>query len=144
INIGKGTSLCANKSCPKFAGPSTASFCQPCAAMIMPTISRTISTANSESRAGSKTPNTLILTLLLLRSELERDVLPFLRVELIPVYGHWCAEFPRTLIFHRIAQKGSSRKLVFLRPHTYTVPGRRQARLISELPSRVLLGNWDA
>src|SRR5215212_11184888 len=104
MNIGKGTPLCANKVWPKFAGPMTASFCQPCAAMIMPTISRTISKANSESRAGSKRPNTLILTLLLLRSELERDVL-FLRVELISVYGHWCAEFPRTLIFHRIAEK---------------------------------------
>src|SRR5215210_8014955 len=89
----------------------TASFCQPCAAMIMPTISRTISKATSESRAGNERPNTLILTLLLLRSELERDVLLFLRVELISVYSHWCAEFPRTLIFHRIAEKGSSRKL---------------------------------
>src|SRR5215207_7433814 len=111
MNIGKGTPLCANKSLPKFAGPSTASFCQPCAAMIMPTITRTTSKATSESRADSERPNTLILTLLLVRSELERDVLLFLRLELISVYGHWCAEFPRTLIFHRIAEKGCSRKL---------------------------------
>src|SRR5215211_7047129 len=101
MNIGKGTPLCANKSCPKFAGPSTASFCQPCAAIIMPTITRTTSKANSERWAGSERPNTLILTLLLLRSELERDVLLFLGLELISVYGHWCAEFPRALIFHR-------------------------------------------
>src|SRR5829696_4869236 len=113
MNIGKGTSLFANKSLPKFAGPSTASFCQPWAAMIMPTITRTTSKANSESRADSERPNTLILTLLLVRSELERDVLLFLRLELISVYGHWCAEFPRTLIFHRIAEKGYSRKLGF-------------------------------
>src|SRR5215217_1160798 len=83
--------------------------------MIMPTISRTISKATSERWAGSKRPNTLILTLLLLRSELERDVLFFLRLELIAVYGHWCAEFPRTLIFHRLAEKGSSRKLSRIR-----------------------------
>jgi hypothetical protein len=28
----------------------------------------------------------------------------------------------------------------FIHPHTYTVPGRTQAGLISELPRRVLLG----
>src|SRR5829696_4927630 len=95
----------------------SASFCQPCAAMIMPTITRTTSKATSESRAGSERPNTLILTLLLLRSKLERDVLPFLRLELISVYGHWCAEFPRTLIFHRIAEKAHSRKPGFR--HTF-------------------------
>ena len=57
--------------------------------MIMPTITRTTSKATTESWAGSERPNTLILTLLLLRSELERDVLLFLRLKLIPVYGHW-------------------------------------------------------
>src|SRR5215204_5530199 len=108
MNIGKGTPLCANKSLPKFAGPSTASFCQPCAAMIMPTITRTTSKATSESRVGTKRPNTLILTLLLLRSELERDVLPFLRLELISVYGQWCAEFAGGGRCERIAEKGSS------------------------------------
>ena len=44
-------------------------------------------------------------------------------------------------LIHRAAEKGSSRKPALIRPHTYTVPGRRRAGLISELPRRVLLGN---
>src|SRR5215203_202067 len=35
---------------------------------------------------------------------------------------------------HRAAEKAHSRKLVFVRPHTYTVPGRRQAGLFTGLP----------
>ena len=44
---------------------------------------------------------------------------------------------------HRTAQKGPSRKPLYIRPHTYPVPGRRQAelRLFSESSRRVLLGN---
>src|SRR5215204_122420 len=42
---------------------------------------------------------------------------------------------------HRAAERAHSRKPRFIHPHTYKVPGRRQAGLISELPSRVLLGN---
>ena len=43
---------------------------------------------------------------------------------------------------HPIAEKAHSRKLVFIHPHTYKVPGRRQAGLFSELPSKVILGNY--
>src|SRR5215218_8829766 len=48
-----------------------------------------------------------------------------------------------------LAREGSnpspsaSRKPAFIRPHTYTMAGRRQAGLISELPRRVLLGNSE-
>src|SRR5215208_6680473 len=42
---------------------------------------------------------------------------------------------------HRAAEKAHSRKPVFIHPHAFTVSGRRQAGLISELPRRVLLGN---
>ena len=41
----------------------------------------------------------------------------------------------------RESEKAHSRILVFLRPHTYTVPGRMQAGLFTGLPRRVLLGN---
>ena|SRR5215213_1048961 len=40
-------------------------------------------------------------------------------------------------------EKGHSRKPTFIHSHTYTVPGRRQAGLFSELPRRVLLGNSE-
>jgi len=42
----------------------------------------------------------------------------------------------------QIAKKGSSRKPPLLRPYTYPVPGRRQAGLFSELPSKVILGYY--
>src|SRR5215217_2010812 len=47
------------------------------------------------------------------------------------------------LPIHRAAEKGSSRKPAFIHPHTYGVPGRRQAelRVFTESPGRVLLGN---
>jgi hypothetical protein len=41
----------------------------------------------------------------------------------------------------RESENEPSRILVFLRPHTYTVPGRMQAGLFTGLPRRVLLGN---
>ena len=41
----------------------------------------------------------------------------------------------------RESENAHSRILVFLRPHTYTVPGRMQAGLFTGLPRRVLLGN---
>src|SRR5215218_9512199 len=43
---------------------------------------------------------------------------------------------------HPASEKAHSRKPALIHPHTYKVPGRRQAGLFSELPSRVLLGNW--
>src|SRR5215204_1180705 len=42
---------------------------------------------------------------------------------------------------HRASGKAHSRKPVFIHPHAFTVSGRRQVALISELPRRVLLGN---
>src|SRR5215208_813749 len=42
---------------------------------------------------------------------------------------------------YRGADKEYSPKPTFIHSHRYTVPGRRQAGLISELPRRVLLGN---
>src|SRR5215217_6956614 len=113
MNIGKGTPLCAKKLRPKFAGPITVSFCQPWAAMIMPTITRTTRKATSESWAGSERPNTLILTLLPVRGGSDRDVLPFLRLELTSVYGHWCSEVPRTLLVgSSVSENTPSRQLV--------------------------------
>src|SRR5215211_1279731 len=51
-------------------------------------------------------------------------------------------QLERWVVFiHRVAEKAHSRKPAFIHPHTYTVPGRRQAGLFSELPRRVLLGN---
>ena len=44
---------------------------------------------------------------------------------------------------HRVSEKAHSRKPIFVRPHTYTVPGSRQAGLFSELPRRTLLGNSE-
>ena len=44
-------------------------------------------------------------------------------------------------IIHSNTEEAHYRKLVFLRPHTYTVPERRQACLFTGLPRRVLLGN---
>src|SRR5215204_3663278 len=81
--------------------------------MIMPTITRTASKATSESWAGSERPNTLILTLLPVRGGSDRDVLPFLRLELTSVYGHWCSEVPRTLSsVNSVSENPPSRQLV--------------------------------
>src|SRR5215208_6575709 len=53
-----------------------------------------------------------------------------------------CTKLPRrVLLGNSVSGKRGSRKPAFIRPHTYTMPGRRQAGLISELPRRVLLGN---
>ena len=48
----------------------------------------------------------------------------------------------RVASIHRVAEKAHSRKPRFIHPHSYKVPRRRQEGLISELPRRVLLGNW--
>ena len=55
--------------------------------------------------------------------------------------GHKAKPCAPTESIHRAAEKNSSRKPAFIHPHTYTVPGRRHAGLISKLPRRVLLGN---
>src|SRR5215216_1644352 len=47
------------------------------------------------------------------------------------------------VLIHRESEKGSSQKPAYIHPHSYTVPGRTRAGLISGLPRRVLLGNSD-
>src|SRR5215217_4722987 len=47
----------------------------------------------------------------------------------------------RAASIHRTSERAHSRKPALIHPHTYKVPERRQAGLISELPRRVLLGN---
>src|SRR5215208_5618401 len=47
----------------------------------------------------------------------------------------------RAASIHLPSEKAHSRKPALIHPHTYKVPERRQAGLISELPRRVLLGN---
>jgi hypothetical protein len=47
----------------------------------------------------------------------------------------------RSVSIHRTPERAHSRKPALIHPHTYKVPGRRQAGLISELPRRGLLGH---
>src|SRR5215218_3410019 len=50
----------------------------------------------------------------------------------------------RAASIHRTSERAHSRKPALIHPHTYKVPERRQAGLISELPRRVLLGTWSS
>ena len=43
---------------------------------------------------------------------------------------------------HRVSDTALCRKPTCIHSRTYKVPGRRQAGLISELPGRVLIGNF--
>ena len=43
---------------------------------------------------------------------------------------------------HRASDKAHSRKPISIHSHAYVVLGRMRAGLFSELPTRVLLGNW--
>src|SRR5215213_9389169 len=55
---------------------------------------------------------------------------------------HYFYEMTGCCSIHRDAEKGSSPKPRFIRPHTCTVPGRMVAgRLFIKLPRRTLLGN---
>ena len=65
MNTGKGTPSPARACAPKFAGPTWVSFCNPCANMITPTITRTTSGARPASRAIGERLSVLILFLLL-------------------------------------------------------------------------------
>jgi len=50
----------------------------------------------------------------------------------------------RVASIRRVSEKNLSRNPVFIHPHAFTVSGRMgAARLFSELPRRVLLGNSE-
>src|SRR5215217_3122456 len=49
----------------------------------------------------------------------------------------------RAASIHRTSERAHSRKPALIHPHTYKVPERRQAGLISELPRRLIPGNSE-